>query len=47
MAENFENPVLMRQFGLILENQDGFDDLATNFNMRGVPHTLARISHTE
>ncbi len=47
LAENFENPVLMRQFGLILENQDGFDDLATNFNMRGVPHTLARISRTE
>ena len=41
LAENFENPALMREFGLILENQDGFDDLATNFNMRGVPHTLA------
>lgn len=41
LSENFENPVLMRQFGLILENQDGFDDLANNFNMRGVPHTLA------
>ena len=41
LAENFENPVLMRQFGLILENQDGFDELATDFNMRGVPHTLA------
>jgi len=41
LAENFENPVLMREFALILENQDGFDDLANNFNMRGVPHTLA------
>ncbi len=41
LAENFENPTLMRLFGLILENQDGFDDLANNFNMRGVPHTLA------
>ncbi len=41
LAEGFENPVLMRAFGLILENQDGFDDLANNFNMRGVPHTLA------
>ena len=40
LAENFENPTLMRTFGLILENQDGFDDLANNFNMRGVPHTL-------
>lgn len=41
LARNFENPVLMRAFGLILENQDGFDDLENNFNMRGVPHTLA------
>lgn len=41
LAQNFENPRLMREFGLIVENQDGFDDLATNFNMRGIPHTLA------
>ncbi len=41
LAQNFENPLLMREFGLILENQDGFDDLENNFNMRGVPHTLA------
>lgn len=41
LAVNFENPVLMRNVALILENQDGFDDLAANFNMRGVPHTLA------
>jgi hypothetical protein len=41
LAENFENPRLMRELGLILENQDGFDDLASRFNMRGVPHTLA------
>ena len=41
LANNFENPVLMRNFALILENQDGFGDLANNFNMRGVPHTLA------
>ena len=40
LAENFENPTLMREFGLILENQDGFGDLENNFNMRGVPHTL-------
>ena len=41
LANNFENPTLMREFGLILENQDGFGDLENNFNMRGVPHTLA------
>jgi len=31
----------MRQFGLILENVDGFGDLENKFVMRGVPHTLA------
>jgi mono/diheme cytochrome c family protein len=41
LREGFESPVLMREFGLIRENQDGFDDLARDFNMRGVPHTLA------
>ncbi|MEE8539889.1 MAG: hypothetical protein V3S54_08730, partial [Woeseiaceae bacterium] len=42
LGMNFENPTLMREFGLILENQDGFGgDPAMNFNMRGVPHTLA------
>jgi len=41
LARNFENPRLMREFGLILENLDGFDDLATRFTMRGVPHVLA------
>jgi cytochrome c553 len=41
LAKNFENPRLMRAFGLILENLDGFDDLANAFVMRGVPHTLA------
>jgi len=41
LAANFENPVLMRQMGLIKENLDGFDDLANKFVMRGVPHTLA------
>jgi hypothetical protein len=40
LLENFENPALMREFGLILENLNGFDDLATDFTMRGVPHTL-------
>ena len=41
LAANFENPRLMREFGLILENVDGFDDLENKFVMRGVPHTLA------
>ena len=42
LAENFENPRLMREFGLIIENLDGFDDLETVFVMRGVPHVLAQ-----
>jgi hypothetical protein len=46
LAVNFENPVLMRQVGLILENVDGFGDLSTKFAMRGVPHTLALIPNT-
>ncbi|HLE69287.1 MAG TPA: hypothetical protein VJH87_06375 [Vicinamibacteria bacterium] len=41
LAENFENPRLMRELGLILENLDGFGDLANVFVMRGIPHTLA------
>jgi cytochrome c peroxidase len=42
LAENFENPVLMREFGLIVENVDGFDDLENKFTMRGVPHVFAQ-----
>src|SRR3989337_1816079 len=41
LKQNFENPRLRREFGLILENLDGFDDLANRFVMRGVPHVLA------
>jgi cytochrome c peroxidase len=41
LAENFENPKLMRKVGLILENLDGFDDLSRKFVMRSVPHILA------
>jgi len=41
LADNFENTRLIRELGLILENQDGFDDLSNNFNLRGIPHTLA------
>jgi len=40
LKENFENPRLMREFGLILENLNGFGDLENDFTMRGVPHTL-------
>ena len=40
LKENFENPALMREFGLILENLDGFADLKNTFVMRGVPHVL-------
>ncbi|HEY7448158.1 MAG TPA: hypothetical protein VH702_08405 [Vicinamibacterales bacterium] len=40
LQKNFENPKLMREFGLILENLDGFDDLPNKFTMRGVPHVL-------
>ena len=46
LASNFENPVLMRKLGLILENPDGFGNLASNFVMRGVPHTLALLQNT-
>ncbi len=42
LKENFENPTLMRKFGLILENLDGFGDLANRFVMRGVPHAFAQ-----
>jgi hypothetical protein len=42
----FENPVLMRKFGLILENLDGFGDLQNTFVMRGVPHTLGLLQNT-
>jgi mono/diheme cytochrome c family protein len=45
LKQNFENPRLMREFGLIVENLDGFDDLANRFTLRGVPHVLAmRVS---
>ena len=43
LAANFENPVLMRKFGLILENVDGFGNPGV---MRGVPHTLALLPNT-
>lgn len=40
LSENFENNRLLREFGLILENVDGFNDLDSNFVLRCVPHLL-------
>jgi mono/diheme cytochrome c family protein len=40
-----ENPALMRGFGLILENLDGFGGVAPVF--RGVPHTLGMSTTLE
>ena len=39
--QGLERPELMRQFGLILENVDGFEDPENKFVMRGVPHLFA------
>jgi hypothetical protein len=36
-----ERPALMRQFGLILENVDGLDDLANKFTLRATQPVLA------
>jgi hypothetical protein len=36
-----EVPILMRRFGLILENVDGTEDPTNKYTMRSVPHTLA------
>jgi len=41
LKQGFESPRLMREFGLIRENLDGFDDLDNRFVMRSVPHVLA------
>lgn len=41
LKQGFENPRLMREHGLILENLDGFSDLENRFTQRGVPHVLA------
>ena len=37
----------MREFGLILQNLDGFGDLENIFTQRGVPHTLALRTSVE
>lgn len=36
----FENPALMRAFGVIVENVDGMGDLTNRFSMRSVPHNI-------
>ncbi len=38
---NLEIPQFLRNFGLILENIDGFEDPLNKFVMRSVPHTLS------
>ncbi|MEA2601987.1 MAG: hypothetical protein QOF89_2979 [Acidobacteriota bacterium] len=40
LAQNFENPTLLRAAGLVLENVDGFDNLQTKFVLRSVQHLL-------
>jgi len=40
LKQHLESPRLLRQFGLVLENADGFDDLTRKFVLRGVPHLL-------
>lgn len=39
-----ERPVLMRNFGLILENVDGLQNPTVKFTMRGVPHSLSMVT---
>lgn len=41
LAEYFEKPALMRGAALILENTNGFGDLAHDYTLRSVPHLLA------
>jgi hypothetical protein len=41
LAVHFERPDLMRTFGLILENVDGFDDLENKSTLRGTQTVLA------
>jgi hypothetical protein len=36
-----ERPKILKKFGLIVENIDGFEDPANKFVMRSVPHTLS------
>ena len=47
LAKNFENPRLMREHALILENLDGFEDLENRFTLRGVPHLQGLFQSVE
>lgn len=40
LGQGFESPRLMRELALIVENLDGFENLAERFTLRGIPHTL-------
>ena len=44
--QRFENPALMRAFGLITENQDGMGDMERRFTMRSVPHNIGLSAST-
>jgi hypothetical protein len=44
LRKGFESPKLLREFGLILENMDGFEDLENKFVMR-VSHTHSLCEH--
>ncbi len=37
---DLENPRLLREFAVIVENTNGFDNPTTDFTLRGIPHTL-------
>jgi cytochrome c peroxidase len=46
LANNFENPTMLRKLGLILVNADGFDDLSNKFVLRSVPYLLTLSTST-
>ena len=46
LAADFEKPDLLRNFGLIVVNADGFDDPHTKFTMRSVQTVLALANST-
>lgn len=45
--QRFENPALMRNFGLIVENVDGIDHPNNRFTMRSVPHNIGMSASIE
>src|SRR6185295_2019893 len=45
LAQNFENPTLMRAAGLIIESVDGFENLQTTSVLRGVQTLLGMTRH--